>query len=354
MSFSGNNTLLIVSKQTTESEAFWLTDVAGTISSMTANFTGLSALYWGDGTTISPLSNQTVSKTFSTSANILWRFNGGNGAVKRLIIGAGANPVGGSMDVRRFVNATDIVVRRNGLRSFLWDTSSTQLTRLICTSNFLTGNIPSISSHSALVTLELGNNLFSGAMPNPSANLLLQTYFVNGNSLTGGIPSLSGNAGLHYFYCNANQLTGTIPSLTSNTLLQSFLCNTNLLAGSIPSLSSNASLLSFNCGDNQLTGSIPDLSANQELQTFYCNANQITGFSGGSVSSTINTFQAQNNSLSEDSVNNILAAFVAAGRTISAGVCLLKLEGGANAAPTGQGLNDKATLISRGWTVTTK
>lgn len=33
--------------------------------------------------------------------------------------------------------------------------------------------------------------------------------------------------------------------------------------------------------------------------------------------------------------------------------CLLTLEGAGNAAPTGQGLLDKATLISRGWTVTT-
>lgn len=31
----------------------------------------------------------------------------------------------------------------------------------------------------------------------------------------------------------------------------------------------------------------------------------------------------------------------------------INLSGGTNAAPTGQGLTDKATLITAGWTVTT-
>lgn len=47
--------------------------------------------------------------------------------------------------------------------------------------------------------------------------------------------------------------------------------------------------------------------------------------------------------------NQILAEAVASG--VSGGT--LDLSGGTNAAPTGQGLIDKATLILAGWTVTT-
>lgn len=48
-------------------------------------------------------------------------------------------------------------------------------------------------------------------------------------------------------------------------------------------------------------------------------------------------------------INIILAACVAAGSPNG----ILDLSGGTNAAPTGQGITDKATLILAGWTVTT-
>jgi hypothetical protein len=100
------------------------------------------------------------------------------------------------------------------------------------------------------------------------------------------------------------------------------------------------------------------LSGLTNLQLFNCanqaGATKLTGFDGGSVSVTLENFQAQNNELTSTAVNAILSAFVAAGRTSANGGCILNLGGTANAAPTGQGLTDKSTLISRGWTVTTK
>jgi hypothetical protein len=69
------------------------------------------------------------------------------------------------------------------------------------------------------------------------------------------------------------------------------------------------------------------------------------------VSPTLGDFQVQNNSLTAAAVNDILRAFVAAEKTT--GTRILNLGGAGNAAPTGQGLIDKATLQSRGWTVTT-
>jgi hypothetical protein len=78
----------------------------------------------------------------------------------------------------------------------------------------------------------------------------------------------------------------------------------------------------------------------------------ITGnWSGGSISATLGYYQADQCMLTAEAVNAILAAFVAANRTT--GTRVLNLGGTGNAAPTGQGLIDKQTLIDRGWTVTT-
>jgi Leucine-rich repeat (LRR) protein len=160
---------------------------------------------------------------------------------------------------------------------------------------------------------------------------------------------LSGLTKLVDFYCHANQLTGPIPSLSALTNLQNFYCYTNQLTGSIPSLIGLSSLQVFYCFNNQLTGSIPSLSGLSNLQQFACSENQITGFDGGSVSNTLGAFYAQNNQLTSAVVNAILAAFVAANKTT--GTRILNLGGTGNAAPTGQGITDKATLDSRGWTV---
>ena len=206
--------------------------------------------------------------------------------------------------------------------------SDNQMTQFYCFSNQLTGSIPSLS-----------------------ANTALTQFYCYSNQLTGSIPSLSANTALTQFYCFSNQLTGSIPSLSANTALSVFSCYSNQLTGSIPSLSANTALTQFYCFSNQLTGSIPSLSANTALSVFYCYNNQLTGWSGGTVSATLGDFQAQNNLLMQAAVDAILAAFVAAGRTT--GTRILNLGGTGNAAPSAAGLTDKATLQSRGWTVTT-
>lgn len=156
----------------------------------------------------------------------------------------------------------------------------------------------------------------------------------SGNDVTGNIQSIP--ARMTNFWCDGNRHTGTIPSLAA--------------AGPRLVQCSFYGQREFN-GVTGLTGNIPDLSTNTALTMFRCDTNRITGFDGGSVSNTLGEFQAQNNLLTSNTVNAILAAFVAAGRTT--GTRILNLGGTGNAAPTGQGLTDKATLISRGWTVTT-
>ena len=181
------------------------------------------------------------------------------------------------------------------------------------------------------------------------------------NKVTGSIPSLSALTNLQNFRCDSNQLTGTIPSLNGLAGLGFFSCSNQIgatkLTGPIPSLNGLTALQVFACASNQLTGTIPSLSGLTNLQVFNAADNQLTSFAGGSVSNTFGNFQAQTNQLNQSSVNAILAAFVAAGRTTGTpvvnGTCILNLGGAGNFRPTGQGVTDVTTLRNRGWTVTT-
>ena len=230
-------------------------------------------------------------------------------------------------------------------------TTNTALIGFNCDSNQLTGSIPSLTTNTALAYFNCSSNQLTGSIPSLTTNTALIDFRCYSNQLTGSIPSLTTNTALIVFYCSNNQLTGSIPSLTTNTALAYFSCDSNQLTGSIPSLTTNTALAYFSCYVNQLTGSIPSLTTNTALAYFYCHDNQLTDFAGGTVSGTLDDFRAQNNLLTETAVNAILAAFVAANRTT--GTRVLNLGGTGNAAPTGQGITDKATLQSRGWTVTT-
>lgn len=233
--------------------------------------------------------------------------------------------------------------------------SNTLLQELRLNANQLTGSIPSISNLSALKHLVVDFNYLSGPIPDISNNTKLFELRINNQlgatKISGSIPNLDNLTDLTIFQVNVNSLTGQIPSLNNNTKLQTFWCFNNLLTGSIPSLSALTELRNFRCQGNQLTGAIPDLSFNTKLEVFQAGFNQLSSFDGVSVSNTLGSFDAQFNQLTASAVNAILAAFVAANKT--AGTRVLNLGGAGNAAPTGQGITDKATLISRGWTVTT-
>jgi Leucine-rich repeat (LRR) protein len=107
-------------------------------------------------------------------------------------------------------------------------------------------------------------------------------------------------------------------------------------------------LQDFRCNDNSITGTIPNLSTFASLSYFDCSSNNIANFSG-SVTSILTYFNATNNDLNQTAVDNLLAAFDAAGQ--SSGTLLL--SGGTNDAPTGGATNaNYLSLLSKGWTVT--
>jgi hypothetical protein len=248
-------------------------------------------------------------------------------------------------------NASDIIVTGSG-----GSTQTITLSANDMSNHTITVPLPArvaFPTNAAMTSLNCSINNATGSIPNLSANPALVNFQIYSNQLTGSIPDLSNNTALSIFQCYSNQLTGSIPDLSNNTALSIFQCNANQLTGSIPDLSANTALMDFRCNANQLTGSIPDLSNNTALTTFYCHTNQLTGYAGGTISATLGNFQAQSNLLTQSAVDAILAAFVAAGRTSASGTCILNLDGTGNSAPSATGLTDKATLQSRGWTVTT-
>ncbi len=164
-------------------------------------------------------------------------------------------------------------------------------------------------------------------------------------------PSLTKYVELVSFDCSSNTISGTIGTLDYNPLLVNFFVLLNQLTGSIPSLTKNTLLGSFQAHFNQISGGIPDLSANTVLTTFDVHSNQLTTYAGGTIGPILRTFNASSNLLPAAEINKILAAFVAA--NITTGTRTLTLGGTGNAAPTGQGVTDKATLITAGWTVST-
>lgn len=63
---------------------------------------------------------------------------------------------------------------------------------------------------------------------------------------------------------------------------------------------------------------------------------------------------ASNNAITAAAdINAILADLRTSYDLVGRVACTVKLEGGTNAAPTGQGITDKNFLNANGWTVTT-
>lgn len=281
---------------------FWtdLSSITGkVITGFNSLFTNDMTVNWGDGTTTPLTSGLSVNKTLGTTNVIELETN--NAGVTAINCGTSSPRLGGTVDISAFPN----------LKEFR------------CDSNDITA-ISDYSQKSTLTHLLFHNNL-----------------------ITGPILNLSALTNLQFFSCDRNQLTGSIPSLSGLVNLITFNSFLNPLSGSIPSLDGLTALRVFRCYNNGLTGSIPNLTQATSLELFFCYSNQLSSFAGGSVSNTLGHFVAANNQLTSAAVNAILAAFVAANKTT--GTRLLNLAGSGNAAPTGQGLTDRQTLLNRGW-----
>jgi hypothetical protein len=314
---------------------------------------------WGEGIDEYVPSNTNINHTFGITKSGISIFPRNGADLYKINCGTSSPKLGGTIDISPFPVLTDFTCVGNDITSFQGFANCTNLTTVTLTENKITGGFndifPNLSNRLDLMRFTVRNNLMTGTIPSLSALTNLVFFGCHANQLTGSIPSLSGLNNLEDFRCYYNYLTGSIPSLSGLTNLKYFYCSDQLgttkLTGPIPSLSTNTALSIFSCQNNQLTGSIPSLSGLDVLTTFYCYTNQLTGFAGGPVSNTLGDFAARNNQLTSTAVNAILAAFVTANKTTDTRI--LNLGGAGNGAPIGQGITDKATLISRGWTVTT-
>lgn len=170
------------------------------------------------------------------------------------------------------------------------------------------------------------NQGVAGSVPLPVAPI---TYYgLSDNKLTGSIPDA--NPAMVYYYTGHCQFTGRMQSLA---------------------LATGLSVVQTH--NNKLNGTIPDLSAFTALTNCDFSYDNFTSWAGGSVSATLGYFNAAGCALPQVAIDGLLAAFVAAGRTSASGQVWLYLDGGTNAVPSAAGLVDKATLVSRGWTVGT-
>jgi len=228
-----------------------------------------------------------------------------------------------------------------------------RLSTFNCNTNTLTGSFPNLQGATQLVTLDVGANALTGGISRLDDCIALQSFACGSNAALGGaIPSLAGCPALLTWGSRSCGLTGGLPSWASNPLLTSVDVALNSLTGPVTTLSGNPALTSFNARNNLLDGPIMSMGGATALTAVFLYANKLSEVDAAfAVAPALGDFEAQDNLLTQASVDRILRAFVAAGRTT--GTRVLNLGGTGNSAPSATGLTDKAALVAAGWTVTT-
>ena len=169
--------------------------------------------------------------------------------------------------------------------------------------------------------------------------------FIENNTDNGGVfPDLSGAPALMYLDVSGGTAI-TALDVSANPALQTLYCDSTLITAL--DVSANPALQALGCNSTSITAL--DVSANPALQTLYCDSTLITALDV-SANPALQALGCNSTAITDDTIiNSILASLVSFG--LSNGY--VDLSGGTNAAPTGQGITDVATLVSMGWSVTT-
>ena len=210
------------------------------------------------------------------------------------------------------------------------------------------------TSATALASLDLNDNALTTL--NLTQNINLTSLKVGYNSLTS--LDLSQNVSLDYVFVsnNPNLLNVDISSCVNLTLLSAgeigmttINTSSNVLLTDlyVPSnsltaidLSTNINLYYLSIGGNNLSSI--DLSSNPALEYLLINDNNLSTLDISNNTSLLR-LSCQTNSFQDTVTNQILADLVANG--VTDGVLHYRNN------ETGQGVTDRATLISRGWTI---
>jgi len=183
---------------------------------------------------------------------------------------------------------------------------------------------------------------------------LLEFFSIDGEQLSGGHPPISGITELYALWIRTNQLSGPIPDIKGCNSLVNLFGKVNNFTSLPTDWSGNQSLKEIWYGETGAGGTIPPFTDLPGLKIINLYDNQLTGFAGGFTPEVDRTqpvtLNLTDNLLTDTAVNLILADAKAV--NFKTGDSIL-LGGTGNAAPTGQGITDKADLITAGCLVTT-
>lgn len=141
--------------------------------------------------------------------------------------------------------------------------------------------------------------------------------------------------------------------IRNGAALNTFICSDNGLAGTFPTVPlSWVNMVKFYCNYNALTGAAPYMGMCPTLTTVWFRDNQFTSYPAQTIASTVTLWRAENCLFTAAAINLMLANMALGIGARATGGSML-LGGTGNAAPTGQGLTDKATIAARPWTCTT-
>lgn len=216
------------------------------------------------------------------------------------------------------------------------------------------GSIPDLVDMPALETCLLDRTGTTGALGEIDLPSLVELWLWE-NTLSGTFPSLAGSPDLEIVRIETNDFSGTIPSFASNTALTQFTAYDNAFTGTLPSFNACTAMVTFNVADNVgLTGTLPSFAALAAMTSFDVNGCDFTAVTSGAFNGCIlcatMDFSFQVNSLDPPQLNVILASCVTRDGQPGSVNATLNIRQ-ASGSVSGQGLTDKATLESSGWTV---
>ncbi|KAF8403507.1 hypothetical protein HHK36_011611 [Tetracentron sinense] len=229
---------------------------------------------------------------------------------------------------------TALVFTGSALCSPLGSITSATLKNLNLSSNKLSGSLPAMVGHCAIVDLSnnmlsgnlsriqswgnyveiihLSSNLLTGTLPNITSQFLrLASFKISNNSLEGGLPLVLGTyPELNVIDISLNQLNGSLPpSLFTSSILTELNLSGNRFTGSIslqsvsdiPSIGStpNLSLVSLDLSNNSLSGPLsPEISKLRDLVFLDLSNNHFEGSIPDDLPDTLRGFNVSYNNLS--------------------------------------------------------
>ena len=177
---------------------------------------------------------------------------------------------------------------------------------------------------------------------------IVQLDVSNGNNLSAPLPSLTGMSSLQDFKCAGNRITGSFPDITGLSNLGIISVGNNQMSGTLPpdfGALGLTSLYRFNPFLNNFSGALPSFGGVTTLEIISCNGNNFADFTG-TFPISLYKLEARDNNFTQTAVDNILQAFVDAGRS---GGGIINLGGTGNSPPSSQ--TNVTLLRSRGWSV---